>query len=239
MGDYDIVTDQDEFGTVTSPGRILRADVRAQGLGLRGDAAQHWGKTKVAFGLDLNGRFDLQAEDITIDFDLSGAQTQESSFTTIEDAQRMDGGIYVTADHALTSAVSLAGGLRYDRVRSTNTGGFFGDRSVKQCRPSGTGVTFAPSPVSTPAVAHGFRDAGCPTASSGRHGCGSSPGTPAHAQTANSTTSCCAGGTGAGALRSRLHYRSTTSSTLRGRPADTFFLPQTAESEDPRLELSC
>jgi len=87
---------------------------------LRADASRHWGQTKLAFGVDLNGRFDLQAEDVTIDFDTSGAQTEESSFTTIEDARRLDAGLYVSADWAATRVVSLGGGLRYDRVRSTN-----------------------------------------------------------------------------------------------------------------------
>lgn len=162
LGDYAIVTDQDAFADGSTPRQILRADVSAKDYGLRADATRHWGQTKVAFGLDLNGRFDLEAEDVTIDFDLSGAQVSESSFTTIEDAQRLDAGLYASADRALGSAVSLGAGLRYDRVRSTNTAGYFGDRSVTHAEPSGyLAATFGPFSgfSSTVQYSRGFRDA--------------------------------------------------------------------------------
>jgi hemoglobin/transferrin/lactoferrin receptor protein len=162
VGDYDIVTDQDAFADETTPRQILRADVAAKDYGLRAEAERHWGKTKIAFGLDLNGRFDLRAEDVTIDFDLSGAQVSESSFTTIEDAERHDTGLYLYADRALGSALSLGGGLRYDRVRSTNTGGYFGDISVDNAEPSGyLGITFGPFAEFSTTVQYsrGFRDA--------------------------------------------------------------------------------
>ena len=80
VGDYQIVTDQDTFATPTETRQIARSDVAAHDLGLRADATRHWGQTQVSFGIDLNGRFDLEAEDVTIDFDPSGAQTQVSSF---------------------------------------------------------------------------------------------------------------------------------------------------------------
>ncbi len=162
LGDYDIVTDQDAFADETTPRQILRADVAAKDYGLRADATRHWGQTKVAFGLDLNGRFDLEAEDMTIDFDPSGAQVSESSFTTIEDAQRLDAGLYASADRALGSALSLGAGLRYDRVRSTNREGYFGDLSVTHAEPSGyLGMTFGPFAgfSSTVQYSRGFRDA--------------------------------------------------------------------------------
>lgn len=162
VGDYDIVTDQDAFADETTPRQILRANVAAKDYGLRAEAERHWGKTKVAFGLDLNGRFDLEAQDVTIDFDLSGAQVSETSLTTIEDAQRHDAGLYVSGDHALASSVSLGAGLRYDRVRSTNTGGYFGDLSVSNAEPSGyLGVTFGPFAAFSTTVQYsrGFRDA--------------------------------------------------------------------------------
>ncbi|HEU5455934.1 MAG TPA: TonB-dependent receptor, partial [Nocardioides sp.] len=162
VGDYDLVTDQDEFATATTPRQIARADVAAHDFGLRADAGRHWGQAQVHFGIDLSGRFDLQAEDVTIDFDTSGAQVSESSFTTIEDARRIDTGVYVSAEGPVTPVVSLAGGLRYDHVRSTNEDGFFGDISVSNSEPSGyAAVTLGAFHgfTATAQYSHGFRDA--------------------------------------------------------------------------------
>ncbi|MGH9870096.1 MAG: TonB-dependent receptor [Candidatus Polarisedimenticolia bacterium] len=162
VGDYQVVTDQDEFGTATTPRQIARSDVAAHDFGLRAGAERHWGQVQLHFGVDLNGRVDLEAEDVTIDFDLSGSQTQETSFTTIEDARRIDTGVYVSAEGPVAKVVSLAGGLRYDHVRSTNEDGFFGDVSVDNSEPSGfVAVTLGSLSgfSATAQYSHGFRDA--------------------------------------------------------------------------------
>jgi hemoglobin/transferrin/lactoferrin receptor protein len=162
LGSYEIVTDQDQFATPTATRQIARAEVAANDFGLRAGAERHWGQTRVEFGLDLNGRFDLEAEDVTIAFDESGAQSQVDSFTTIENATRTDAGIYLSADGAVARAVSLAGGLRYDRVRSRNEGGYFGDLSVTNSDPSGyAAATFGPVSgfSATAQYSRGFRDA--------------------------------------------------------------------------------
>ena len=162
VGDYDIVTDQDTYATATTPRQIARADVTANDFELRASAQNHWGQARFDYGLDFNGRFNLEAEDIVIDYDLAGQQTSESSFTTIEDAQRIDLGAFFTVDGAVSRTVSLAGGLRYDNVKSTNDGGYFGDISVSNSAPSGyAAITVGPfAGFSTTAqYTHGFRDA--------------------------------------------------------------------------------
>ncbi len=162
VGDYQLITDQDEFATATTPRQIARADVSAHDFGLRADAGRHWGQVQLHFGIDFNGRMDLEAEDVTIDFDISGAQTQESSFTTIEDARRIDTGVYISAEGAVTPVVALAGGLRYDHIRSTNEDGFFGDVSVSNSEPSGyVAVTLGAFSgfSATAQYSRGFRDA--------------------------------------------------------------------------------
>jgi hemoglobin/transferrin/lactoferrin receptor protein len=161
-GDYQIVTDQDRFATPTTTRQIARADVAAHDFGLRAGAAEHWDQTRLDFGVDANGRVDLEAEDVTIDFDTSGAQTQQTVFTTIEDARRIDVGVYASIEAAVASAVTLAGGLRYDHVRSTNEGGYFGDHSETNAEPSGfAAVTLGAFAgfSTTLQYAHGFRDA--------------------------------------------------------------------------------
>jgi outer membrane receptor protein involved in Fe transport len=162
LGTYTIVTDQDRFATATAPRQILRADVEACDFGLRAGAKRHWGQTQLHFGLDLNGRFDLEARDVTIDFDASGMETAVATLQTIEEARRVDAGIHVSAEAAVAASVSIAGGLRYDHVRSTNEGGYFGDLAVTNSEPSGyAAVTVGPFAglSATAQYARGFSDA--------------------------------------------------------------------------------
>jgi outer membrane receptor protein involved in Fe transport len=162
VGDYDIVTDQDTFGTATTPRQTLRADVSANDFEVRAIGEKHWGQAQFEFGVDVNGRFNLHADDVTIDYDLAGSQTQESNFTTIEDARRIDAGVFVTVDGAVSKVVTLAGGLRYDSVNSTNEDGYFGDITVSNSAPSGfAALTLGPWDgfSTTLQYAHGFRDA--------------------------------------------------------------------------------
>jgi len=162
LGTYEILTDQDRFATAADPRLIERADVAAKDFGLRAAAGDHWGKTRFEFGVDLNGRYDLEAQDIVIMHDLSGDQTSYDATTTIEDARRVDTGVFVTAEGSVTPVFSLAGGLRYDRVDSRNEGGFFGDTSVDNAEPSGFVAATLGSFggfSSTLQFAHGFRDA--------------------------------------------------------------------------------
>jgi len=162
LGEYEIITDQDRYATATTPRRILRADVSSYDFGVRAAADKHWGQAQFQFGVDVNGRFGLEAEDVTIDYDASGAPLPESSFQTIEDAQRIDYGVYATVTGAVASWSTLSGGLRYDHVASTNTAGYFGDVWVSNGEPSGyAAVTFGSFGgfSTTLQYAHGFRDA--------------------------------------------------------------------------------
>lgn len=162
VGDYRIVTDQDRHATMTTPRSIERADVDASDFGLRASAERHVGEVRFEFGVDLNGRIDLQGEDVTIDFDLGGAPTAVDTFTTIEKARRIDRAAYVSATAAVHDAVSLAGGVRYDSIRSRNEGGYFGDVSLTNSEPSGfAAVTLGAFSGLTATVQYsrGFRDA--------------------------------------------------------------------------------
>jgi outer membrane receptor protein involved in Fe transport len=80
----------------------------------------------------------------------------------IENANRIDTGLFVSLETGLTDALSLQGGLRADRVTSKNQGGYFGDLStsngafsghVSMTLGSARGFSF------TGQVARGFRDA--------------------------------------------------------------------------------
>jgi outer membrane receptor protein involved in Fe transport len=159
---YRIVTDQDERATSTTPRSIERAVVQSKNFGLRAGAAKHWEQTRLDFGFDGNGRLDLEAEDVRIGFDTSGALSRFDTDTTIADARRLDAGVFVATETALSHAVALAAGVRFDRVRSTNEDGFAGDRSITDSEPSGhAAVTWnaAAGFSATLQYARGFRDA--------------------------------------------------------------------------------
>lgn len=162
FGDKRIVTDQDRHATPTTPRSIERADISANDFGVRADLEQHVGQVRLEYGVDVHGRHGLEAEDVTVDFDLSGAPVQTDVFTTIEDARRIDAGVYVSAVGAPHARISLSGGLRYDTVQSKNSGGFFGDRTVSNAKPSGfAAATFGAFGgfSATAQFARGFRDA--------------------------------------------------------------------------------
>jgi len=161
-GTYRLVTDQDQFPTATEPRLIERADVSAGDFGVRGVVETHVGRTRFEVGLDVHGRFNLEAEDVVIAFDASGQETRRDVVQTIENARNTDSGVFVSAEGALSRVVSLAGGLRADWVSSTNEGGYFGDVSITDSAPSGfvalTLGSFSGFTVTCQA-AHGFRDA--------------------------------------------------------------------------------
>ena len=128
--------------------------MRATGERLAGDA-------KVEFGLDVNGRFGLEALDSSFAYDLRGIETTNRTNVSIDDARRLDTGVFLQAEVTPVSRLMFGGGVRVDRVTTENRGGFFGDRSTSNGAGSGFGsVTVeAGGGVSlTGQVSRGFRD---------------------------------------------------------------------------------
>jgi iron complex outermembrane receptor protein len=80
---------------------------------------------------------------------------------SIDSARRTGAGVFAESTAPLSSAVTLSGGIRVDGVRSTNAGGFFGDRAVSNAAVSGlAAVSVSPTTALTlvAQVARGFRD---------------------------------------------------------------------------------
>ena len=80
---------------------------------------------------------------------------------SIDDAHRIDTGVYGQAETPLGSIARVSAGVRADRVTTENVGGFFGDRSTAHSAVSGFGaVTVGPFQglSVTAQVARGFRD---------------------------------------------------------------------------------
>jgi hemoglobin/transferrin/lactoferrin receptor protein len=161
LGAYEQRTDQDRFATATTGRSIERADVAANDFHVKGSAQRLVGRARIEMGIDLNGRYNLEAADIIQAFDLAGALTTNTNNVSIDDARRLDTGAYLQAESALGRYVRVAGGLRGDRVTTKNVGGFFGDRSTSHGAASGfASLTVEPLPrfSVTGQVSRGFRD---------------------------------------------------------------------------------
>jgi outer membrane receptor protein involved in Fe transport len=161
LGSYEQRTDQDRFPTSTTGRSIERADVSANDFHVKGSAERFLRNTRLELGIDVNGRYGLEALDISQTYDLAGTLTSDTANVSIDNARRVDTGLYLQAEAAVSPTVRLSGGARFDRVTTTNEGGFFGDRSTDNSAGSGFGaVTFGPFQglSFTAQVSRGFRD---------------------------------------------------------------------------------
>lgn len=161
LGTFDQRTDQDRFATATTGRSIERADVKAKDFHVRGSAVRGIGPARVEFGLDVNGRFGLEAIDSIIRYDLAGAVVSQTDNISVDTARRTDAGAFLQADAPLTSMLRVAGGVRGDYVATKNIGGYFGDRETSNGAFSGfAALTAGPfNGVSiTGQVSRGFRD---------------------------------------------------------------------------------
>lgn len=161
LGSHEQRTDQDRFPTATTGRSIERADVSANDFHVKGSAERLAGPVRVEFGVDVNGRYDLEALDVIQAFNPAGALTTDTTNVSVDDARRIDTGVYVQAESGLGRVARISGGIRGDRVTTKNVGGFFGDRSTSNAAASGFGaVTLAPlQGLSVSAqLSRGFRD---------------------------------------------------------------------------------
>ncbi len=133
----------------------------AKDFHVKGIAKRGFGRARVDFGLDVNGRFGLEALDIIQAYNLAGNITTDTTNVSIDNARRTDVGAFVDADVLVGSALRLSGGLRGDSVTTENSGGFFGDRSTSNGAFSGFAAATA-GPFSgfsvTAQISRGFRD---------------------------------------------------------------------------------
>ncbi len=161
FGASDQRTDQDTFATATRARSLVRADIAAKDFGLRAVAEKNTDRVRFEAGVDLNGRFGLEARDIIISYNLAGAETAVNDTLSTENARKTDTGVFAQARGALAPKVAVAAGIRGDIVVNTNNGGYFGDRS--ETNPAGSGfgsVTFGPfeGVTFTAQAARGSRD---------------------------------------------------------------------------------
>lgn len=161
LGTLEQRTDQDRLATPTEGRRIERADVSASDFQVKGSAERLFGRVRTEFGVDAHGRYDLGALDIIQDYDAFGAISRDITNVSVEDAHRLDAGVYLQSETALGRLARVSGGIRVDRVTTKNVGGFIGDRSSSHSAASGFGaVTVGPfdGVTLTAQVSRGFRD---------------------------------------------------------------------------------
>lgn len=160
-GSYAQETDQDRFATATAGRSIERADVSSKDFQVRGNAERRYGAARLEMGIDLNGRYGLRALDIFERYAPGGDLADTTSNVAVDAARRLDVGVYTSVDAAITPILSVAGGLRGDRVSTENRGGFFGDRATSHGAGSGfvsaTAGSFGGF-TTTVQLARGFRD---------------------------------------------------------------------------------
>ncbi len=161
LGSSTLVTDQDRYPTSSKPRSIERADVQSKDFQVRGLAERQVGPAKLEIGMDVNGRFGLHALDTVIGYDMAGNATSSTTNVSVETAHRTDAGAYVMGQVPVVARLTVAGGVRGDRVVMTNTGGYFGDRTTSHADASGfvsvTGGAFHGFTI-TGQVSRGFRD---------------------------------------------------------------------------------
>jgi outer membrane receptor protein involved in Fe transport len=161
LGRYAIVTDQDRFAAPGHPRGVERADVSARDFHLRGFADRPLGSANLELGLDLNGRYGLRALDVGESYDTAGALARTTTSVSIDDARRVDAGVYANVRAAARSWLAVGGGLRADRVTTANRGGHFGDRETANDAVSGYAAVTVGSFGGfdlTAQAARGFRD---------------------------------------------------------------------------------
>ncbi len=125
FGSYELITDRDQLLADSDLRRIERAEVSARDFGFRTAAVAPFRHTRVEFGVDLNGRFDLQADNSTQELDDQGRSTRTDQQTSIQGARRTNGAPYVTAETWLGDKLSLSSGARWDHSSTRSDGGAF------------------------------------------------------------------------------------------------------------------
>ena len=137
-GTYDTVLDRDRAPTATSNRRIDRADTRAKDASARLVAGRSLAGGRFQGGLDLTTRFDLQSHFSQIRFAEDATTVSRIDlFPAIDDAQKVDSGLFATWTRPLAERISLGLGARGDYVESENRGGYFGDHSTAEAAFSG------------------------------------------------------------------------------------------------------
>lgn len=130
-GGYRLVTNRQRRPAGTTTLRNSIADVDAKDFSVRLLGRRSVGSMGLRAGVDANGRFDLDALNVTENFDASGKSTTTTTEVAVGNARRTDWGPFVEGDvPVVANRLTLTAGLRGDLVFTGNKGGYFGNRST-------------------------------------------------------------------------------------------------------------
>lgn len=161
FGTVDQRTDQDRFPTATTGRTIERADVSANDFHVKATGIRSLGPARLNVGVDVNGRYGLEAFDVNQAYNLGGTLTRDDVNVSVDSARRLDAAVFAQADMNVGAFTTVSGGVRADRVTTKNIGGYFGDRSTSNGAASGfAAATIGPFDgfSVTAQIARGFRD---------------------------------------------------------------------------------
>lgn len=161
LGSYRLALTRDRLPTSTVTRRIDRSDTTSEDGSVRAVATRPVLGGRLQVGTEVISRFNLESTTERETFDLAGNRTGLSQPPAIEDAQRNDVGLFASYDRALGSRNLLSAGVRGDRIKSENRGGFFGDRSISHSSLAGYAAftsNFASNVTASLQAARGFRD---------------------------------------------------------------------------------
>ncbi len=160
LGSYAQVTDQDRVAS--TPRTVERADVSARDFQVRAFAERYVGPARVEVGLDVNGRFDLHALDIGLNYQSPVLPVPVRTVNvSVDDASRTDMAVYLFAESKIAPKLTAGLGARGDSVKTRNFKGYFGDRETSNGNFSGNVSLTAGSFggfSATAQVSRGFRD---------------------------------------------------------------------------------
>ncbi len=158
--DYRVDLDKDRFATDSTPRRLAESRVDANDFSIRADAERPLGEWRLVVGLDVSGRYDLEAVNESTTFDRDGQPVDTVSEVSIESARGSDSGAFATLGRGL-GPWQFNLGVRGDSVTSRNRGGYFGDLETSNSALSGfaaVGLDLGSGLELTGQVARGFRD---------------------------------------------------------------------------------
>jgi iron complex outermembrane receptor protein len=159
---YRLTLEKERFATAEGGRSLSGSDTDASDYELRVEAERPLGNaTRLIVGLHGYGRYGLEAQSRDELYGLDGSLLESASETSIADARRNDLGAFAGLGSQL-GRLKVNAGLRLDRVRSENRGGWFGDRSTEDTAVSGflsAGIALRPNLELTAQAARGFRDA--------------------------------------------------------------------------------
>ena len=158
-GKYRLVTDRFRLDLRS----FEQSNVDASDFSVRGRAIRPFGRARIEFGTDINGRYGLNAIVGSSQLLAGNAEAANPvvSEEAIGDARRIDAAMYASGELLLGDRLSVTTGGRVGRITTRNSGGIFSERSTADTGLSGFGsikVEIAPGLSGTGQFSTGFRD---------------------------------------------------------------------------------